>query len=182
MSCFILFFPGWLEPLLDRIARNPTTVASPTVDAIDKNTFEYKPEDINDLKVGGFDWKLNFVWNAIPQERYIKLTHPAEPLTSPVLPGGMFAIDKGFFEHLGYYDQGFDLFGGENLELSFKAWMCGGNIEILPCSHVGHVLKKGISYKRSKMTDNKNSIRIAQVRLEQKDISWYFFSFQLFYY
>lgn len=155
-----------MEPLLDRIARNPTTVASPTIDEIDKNTFEYKPQDVNDLKVGGFDWKLNFVWNVIPQERYIKLNHPAEPHISPVLPGGIFAINKAFFAHLGYYDEGFDIFGGESMELSFKAWMCGGNIEILPCSHVGHVSRKGISYKRSKMIDNKNAIRIAQVSLE----------------
>lgn len=155
-----------MEPLLDRIARNPTTIASPTIDEIDKNTFEYKPEDVNDLKIGGFDWKLNFVWNVIPQEYYIKLTHPAQPLPSPVLPGGIFAIEKGFFARLGFYDEGFDIFGGENIELSFKTWMCGGNIEILPCSHIGHVLKKGISYKRNKMIDNKNAIRIAQVRIE----------------
>lgn len=160
-----LYYSGWLEPLLDRIARNPNVIASATIDEIDKNTFEYKPENVNDLKIGGFDWKLNFVWNVIPQERYNKLIHPAEPLASPVLPGGIFAINKVFFAHLGYFDEGFDIFGAENIELSFKAWMCGGRIEILPCSHIGHVLKKRISYKRDKISDNRNAVRIAQVSL-----------------
>ena len=33
---------GWLEPLLDRIARNYKTVASPVIETIDEKTFQYK--------------------------------------------------------------------------------------------------------------------------------------------
>ena len=39
----------------------------------------------------------------------------------------MLAIKKSFMEMIGGYDEHFEADGGgENLELSFRIWMCGG--------------------------------------------------------
>ncbi|KAL2715575.1 putative polypeptide N-acetylgalactosaminyltransferase 9 isoform X1 [Vespula squamosa] len=160
---------GWLEPLLDRIARDPTTVVCPVIDVIDDTTLEYHWRDSGGVNVGGFDWNLQFNWHAVPEREKKKHKNPAEPVWSPTMAGGLFSIDRAFFEKLGTYDSGFDIWGGENLELSFKTWMCGGTLEIVPCSHVGHIFRKRSPYKwRSGVNVLKrNSIRLSEVWLDE---------------
>lgn len=159
---------GWLEPLLDRIARNKTTVVCPVIDVIDDNTLEYHYRDSTSVNVGGFDWNLQFNWHPVPSRERARHQHTAEPVWSPTMAGGLFAIDKEFFEKLGTYDSGFDIWGGENLELSFKTWMCGGTLEIVPCSHVGHIFRKRSPYKWRTGVNvlKKNSVRLAEVWLD----------------
>ncbi|KAK1120924.1 putative polypeptide N-acetylgalactosaminyltransferase 9 [Melipona bicolor] len=160
---------GWLEPLLDRIARDPTTVVCPVIDVIDDTTLEYHWKDSGGVNVGGFDWNLQFNWHAVPEREKKRHKNPAEPVWSPTMAGGLFSIDRAFFERLGTYDSGFDIWGGENLELSFKTWMCGGTLEIVPCSHVGHIFRKRSPYKwRSGVNVLKrNSIRLSEVWLDE---------------
>jgi len=158
---------GWLEPLLDRIARDPTNVVCPVIDIINDETLAYQKSTY--LAVGGFDWNLVFNWHGIPQREKDRRSHHAEPVHSPTMAGGLFAIDKAFFEKLGTYDSGFDIWGGENLELSFKTWMCGGTLEIVPCSHVGHIFRKRSPYKWRTGVNvlRRNSIRLAEVWLDE---------------
>ena len=128
---------GWLPPLLDPIVKDPKTVTMPGVETIKPQTLEYD-NVIGDLYywVGGLTWELMYTWTDLPRPN-----RSETPLKTPTMLGAAFVIRKDYFEELGYYDSGFELWGGENLELSFKVWMCGGQMLQCMCSHLGHMYR-----------------------------------------
>ncbi|XP_015600432.1 polypeptide N-acetylgalactosaminyltransferase 5 isoform X1 [Cephus cinctus] len=160
---------GWLEPLLSRIADDRTTVVCPIIDVISDDTFEYITA--SDMTWGGFNWKLNFRWYRVaPREMERRNGDRTAPLRTPTMAGGLFSIDKEYFYELGAYDEGMDIWGGENLEMSFRVWQCGGILEISPCSHVGHVFRDKSPYTFpggvSKIVLH-NAARVAEVWMDE---------------
>jgi len=160
---------GWLEPLLYRIKLNWTNVATPVIDVLDDDTLRYQFSGAKSTSVGGFDWNLQFNWHAIPDRERKRRKRDIDPVQSPTMAGGLFSISKRYFEYLGTYDPGMDIWGGENLELSFRIWMCGGILEIIPCSHVGHIFRKRspYSWKTGVNVVKKNSVRLAEVWMDE---------------
>lgn len=136
---------GWLEPLVARVAEDRRRVVAPIIDVISDDSFEYVTA--SDTTWGGFNWHLNFRWYPVPdREMQRRKWDRSTPIQTPTIAGGLFAIDKQYFYEIGSYDEGMQVWGGENLEISFRVWMCGGVLEIHPCSRVGHVFRKQTPY------------------------------------
>ncbi|KAM9305794.1 polypeptide N-acetylgalactosaminyltransferase 3-like [Gastrophryne carolinensis] len=163
-------YHGWLVPLLARIAENYTAVVSPDIVTIDLNTFEFSSPSPYGLarNRGNFNWGLSFGWETVPSEENRKRKDETYPLKTPTFAGGLFSISKEYFEHIGSYDEEMEIWGGENIEMSFRVWQCGGQLEILPCSVVGHVFRSKSPHTFPKGTQViiRNQVRLAEVWMD----------------
>uniref|UniRef100_A0A3P8TTK1 Uncharacterized protein n=1 Tax=Amphiprion percula TaxID=161767 RepID=A0A3P8TTK1_AMPPE len=151
---------GWLEPLLERVAQDRTTVVSPIMDVIDWQTFRY---NATQWPVRGvFDWRLDFYWESNPQLEDKDPEKAVRPVRSPALGGEVVAIDRHFFQSVGAYDPGMLLWGAEHIELSIRVWSCGGSMEVVPCSRVAHLNRHHLPYHfPDQDLLQRNKIRIA---------------------
>lgn len=128
---------NYLPPLLDPIAEDYRTCVCPFIDVIDAQNYQYRAQD--EGQRGGFEW--NFLYKRMDIRPGDQET-PADNFPSPVMAGGLFAISTKFFWELGGYDPGLDIWGGEQYELSFKIWLCGGTMVDSPCSRIGNLTFK----------------------------------------
>lgn len=160
---------GWLEPLLYEIHKDRTAVVCPIIDVIGDDSFEYITG--SDMTWGGFNWKLNFRWYPVPQRELDRRGGDrSNPTKTPTMAGGLFSIDRDYFYEVGSYDEGMDIWGGENLEMSFRVWMCGGKVYIVTCSRVGHVFRKTSPYSWPggvARIINHNTQRIVEVWMDE---------------
>ena len=137
---------GWLEPLLARIQVNRKAVLCPLLNSIHNFDMSYSAHQGGDSVVGTFTWGLDFGWMQMPERERVRRKTETDPIRSPTMAGGLFAMERQFFFELGGSDTGMEIWGGENLELSFRTWMCGGTLEFIPCSIVGHIFRKNHPY------------------------------------
>jgi len=138
---------GWLEPLLSRIKESRKVVICPVIDIISDDNFSYTKTFENHW--GAFNWQLSFRWFSSDRKRQTTNSSSKDntaPIATPGMAGGLFAIDRKYFYEMGSYDANMRVWGGENVEMSFRIWQCGGRVEISPCSHVGHVFRSSTPY------------------------------------
>jgi hypothetical protein len=136
---------GWLEPLLARIKEKRTAILCPTIDGISKDTLSYQASQYT-TSWGIFGWSMFFNWGSMPDRIRTNRKSRVDPYPSPTMAGGLLAANREYFFEIGAYDDDMEIWGGENLELSFRTWMCHGSLEFVPCSHVGHIFRPGHPY------------------------------------
>ena len=162
----------WLEPLVQRIKENNKVFICPVIDIINDKTLEYNAVDPYFFQIGGFDWTGHFTW--INRREEDAQREPTKATKSPTMAGGLFAVDREYFFKIGSYDEDMRIWGGENLELSFRVWQCGGRVEIHPCSHVGHIFRDFHPYSFNGLDSHGfNTLRTVLVWMD--DYSKYFF-------
>ncbi|VIO98686.1 Uncharacterized protein BM_BM6592 [Brugia malayi] len=170
---------NWLPPLLAPIRQNRKVMTVPVIDGIDKNDWSYRIVygSADKHYRGIFEWGLLYKETELSSQELLRRKHNSEPFRSPTHAGGLFAINKKWFEELGYYDPGLQIWGGEQYELSFKIWQCGGGILFVPCSHVGHVYRSHMPYGFGKLSGkpviSTNMLRVIKTWMDEYDKYYY---------
>ncbi|KAH8584248.1 membrane-associated with a family 1 glycosyltransferase domain and a ricin domain with 3 transmembraned domains near C-terminus [Cryptosporidium sp. chipmunk genotype I] len=159
---------GWSEALVKSIRENYKRIVCPIVQSISNI-------DWSDIGTAGakmmIEWNFAFHWydDGLPE--------------IPIASGGILMITKRWWEESGKYDPGMLYWGGENIEQSFRVWLCGGEIHVVRNSLVGHIFERNSSNKRSQdfqykkmLIDNMNSNhqRTAFVWLSEQFYETYF--------
>lgn len=136
---------GWLEPLLTSIVQSRRTVVVPIIDVINFRNMHLATAVTNSR--GVFDMGMTFSWAPLARDDLDQLDGNPTALTkAPAMAGGLFAMDREYFHAIGSYDEEMVIWGGENIEMSLRIWMCGGRILSAPCSRVGHIFRDNSPY------------------------------------
>jgi len=165
----------WYHHLAVPIIENPHTIAMQTIDVIDDLGTKDYGSGVGPLQYGIVNTEFWFGYQAdrfgdysepidsslfteeeIAERKKMKYQaerpHTREPYETPFGPGSLFAIRADEFWRLGGYDEGLFVWGGENTEMAFKIWMCGGRMLMVPCSRVGHM------YRQHKEKDGRGAL------------------------
>ncbi|XP_016358624.1 probable polypeptide N-acetylgalactosaminyltransferase 8 [Sinocyclocheilus anshuiensis] len=153
----------WAEPLLSRIKADRTVVLSPVFDKVLFDTLEvveYIPA------AHAFDWNLWCMYESFRPEWY-KNYNPSKPGKSPSIMG-IFVADRQFLGEIGVLDEGMKIYGGENVELAIRVWLCGGSIEVVPCSKIAHIERAHKPYSLDLSRPMiRNALRVAEIWLDE---------------
>ncbi|KAK9525785.1 hypothetical protein VZT92_016465 [Zoarces viviparus] len=153
----------WAEPLLARIKEDRTVILTPVFDKVnfdDLTLTPYMPA------ADAFDWALWCMYESFRPEWYA-LKDDSLPGKSPSIMGILVA-DRKFFGEIGSLDGGMKIYGGENVELGIRVWLCGGSIEVIPCSKIAHLerAKKPYLLDFGQMV-KRNALRVAEVWMDE---------------
>uniref|UniRef100_A0A4W5MA67 Polypeptide N-acetylgalactosaminyltransferase n=1 Tax=Hucho hucho TaxID=62062 RepID=A0A4W5MA67_9TELE len=153
----------WAEPLLARIKEDRTLVLTPVFDKVhfdDLTVTCYVPA------ADAFDWALWCMYESFRPEWYA-LKDESQPGKSPSIMGILVA-DRLFFGEIGALDGGMKIYGGENVELGIRVWLCGGSVEVIPCSKIAHIERAHKPYLPDlSITMKRNALRVAEVWMDE---------------
>ena len=80
---------------------------------------------------------FSYVWMQLPYHEKQRVQQEAEqrklpattiPFRSAALVGCALAVHKQHFFDIGAFDEGMNVWGGENIEMAMRNWMCHGSV------------------------------------------------------
>lgn len=96
--------------------------------------------DIANPATGGFGMTLNERLEGVWLGQVFELTEV------PVLPSTCLAINADDYWEVGGFDEGFQILGHEDVELSIRLWLCGYSLWLNPMTRIKHIFRSEKPY------------------------------------
>jgi len=128
---------GWHTQIVDLISENPRRMVVPLITDLDLDTFDEATTTNVNAKCY-LTFSADFKWYDDDSD-YI-----------PTISGGLVVMSREWFNMTGGFDEGMHGWGGENLDQSLRAWLCGGEIVRARNSRVAHMWRSGGARTRAR--------------------------------
>lgn len=163
--------PGWLEPIIYRLVQEPKALLTSHIGILSKESFLFQNLKTahSDLAFMFFDQvTLDELW--VPYSKTFRKIRNGSvlPIEYGIVPGMMMAMQKSYFLSLGGFDPGMQVWGSEHIEISVKVWLCGGRVEMVPCSKIAHLYRNTPwqKFHPNNRYFRKNQVRFALVWMD----------------
>lgn len=124
----LIFEDWWIDNLIEPIVTGQADGTSPGIASFDE------PDVVGCGQT--LDQNLRVQWNAWQETAF----------PSAVLPGGCFAVSRNVFFDVGGFDDGFRVWGYEDVEISLKIWLFGYRCLIQPKVKILHLFRQIFPY------------------------------------
>lgn len=145
---------GWHTEILQQVTENPRRMVVPAITDLDMDTFDEKIDSAVNAKCY-LTFDADFKW------------FDDESDFIPTISGGLVAMGREWFNLTGGFDEEMHGWGGENLDQSLRAWLCGGEITRAKSSRIAHMWRTGDArtntrYRlRARPTNNRGRVAAA---------------------
>ncbi|MDD3653817.1 MAG: glycosyltransferase [Desulfotomaculaceae bacterium] len=145
---------SWPENLLSTFRNPKVSAVSPAIVSMD-----------NPVNLG-----CGQTWNSCLKSVWLSRSKIQGLTTVPLLPGGCLAVRADVFRQVGGFDQGFIIWGYEDVELSLKLWLFGYKLYVNPSIIVQHLFRKKHPYPVNADHVHYNLLRMAYSHFGNKRI------------
>lgn len=139
------FDEGWGPRVLDCLEENGDSLIAPA----------FTPMNNSRIRLCGCMWK-----DSVMTWRWLPCAVPSSHEV-PFAGAAFVAVRRGVFDLVGRWDSGIKLWGGEDCELSLRAWLLGYRVICNPSIVVQHMFRKVQPYEMAWADIAYNKIRIA---------------------
>ncbi len=148
---------NWLDKIMDCLLDNNDAIVTAGI------------ADSTNPDMCGYGATLNM--NEIKDHfRPLWLSKPNKITEVPFSLGGCMAMCKQLFNNIGGFDEGFQTFGNEDVELSIRAWLFGYRILATPLTKINHIFRTKNPYPVSQHDIDYNNMRIAMSHFNEQRI------------